>query len=217
LVHIKYPKLFRIKCQDADGDKIRNCLGSLSGKMRRKAPTSPLANVPAKDLVKRYVAAQSGSARESQASPDQSSADDVRLLRREIEARIRRRDREILTIAVETLQTGADEDIASEQIEMTKGKARAVIEGLRGGPPVAQDGISRPNSTKGPTNQKPDRESIVMPILRKKGWSIYDWANESGVDSHTANGYLKGKTRPYPSTRKKLADALSIPIEKLPV
>ena len=60
------------------------------------------------------------------------------------------------------------------------------------------------------------RESLVCPILDKKGWSIEDWANESGVDFHTANNYLKSKTNPYRSTRKKLADSLGIGVEELP-
>jgi hypothetical protein len=36
------------------------------------------------------------------------------------------------------------------------------------------------------------------------------------VDFHTANDYLKGKTNSYKSTRKKLADALGVPVEELP-
>lgn len=60
------------------------------------------------------------------------------------------------------------------------------------------------------------REGFVMPILKKKGWSILDWANESKVDYHTAQGYLKGQTNPYLSTRRKLADALGVPVEELP-
>jgi len=43
-----------------------------------------------------------------------------------------------------------------------------------------------------------------------------EWAQESGVDFHTASSYLKGKTKPYQSTRKKLADSLGIPGEDLP-
>jgi hypothetical protein len=60
------------------------------------------------------------------------------------------------------------------------------------------------------------RESIVRPMLRSKGWSTLEWAQESGVDFHTASSYLKGKTKPYQSTRKKLADSLGIPGEDLP-
>jgi len=62
-----------------------------------------------------------------------------------------------------------------------------------------------------------ERARFVMPILEKNGWSILDWANESDVDFHTANDYLKGTTkRPYRSTRKKLADSLGVMVEALP-
>jgi lambda repressor-like predicted transcriptional regulator len=56
----------------------------------------------------------------------------------------------------------------------------------------------------------------VQPILAKNGWSIHDWAIESEVDFHTANNYLKGKSKPYRSTRKKLADSLGISVQDLP-
>jgi hypothetical protein len=61
-----------------------------------------------------------------------------------------------------------------------------------------------------------ERQSFVEPILDKKGWSANRFAVEAEVDFHTVNGYLKGKTRPNRSTRKQLADALEIPINKLP-
>lgn len=60
------------------------------------------------------------------------------------------------------------------------------------------------------------RKSFVMPVLQAKGWSIHDWAINSGVDFHTANDYLNGKTKPYSSTRKKLAESLGIEVQDLP-
>lgn len=60
------------------------------------------------------------------------------------------------------------------------------------------------------------RRSIVLPILKTKGWSIYDWANEAEVAHATAMDYLDEKTTPYRSTIKKLADALGLPIDKMP-
>ena len=60
------------------------------------------------------------------------------------------------------------------------------------------------------------RQGFVMPILKKKGWSKLDWASESKVDYHTADDYMKGKTNPYLSTRRKLADALGVSVEELP-
>jgi hypothetical protein len=61
-----------------------------------------------------------------------------------------------------------------------------------------------------------ERKSFVLPILDKKGWSILDWAHNSGVDFNTASNYLKGKTKPYKSTRAKLANSLGVEVLKLP-
>lgn len=60
------------------------------------------------------------------------------------------------------------------------------------------------------------REAFVLPILNRKGWSLLDWANTSEVDFHTVNDYLKGATKPYPSTRVKLAASLGVAVEDLP-
>jgi hypothetical protein len=60
------------------------------------------------------------------------------------------------------------------------------------------------------------RQAFVERILTEKGWSILDWADNSGVDFHTANDYLKGTTKPYRSTRKKLADSLGVAVADLP-
>ena len=56
----------------------------------------------------------------------------------------------------------------------------------------------------------------MQPFLDKKGWSINQLALEADVDFHTANDYLKGRTRPNRATRKQLADALGIAIGELP-
>ncbi len=61
-----------------------------------------------------------------------------------------------------------------------------------------------------------ERESFVLPILDKKGWSINQLALEAELDFHTVNDYLKRKTRPNRSTRKNLADALGIAVDRLP-
>jgi hypothetical protein len=60
------------------------------------------------------------------------------------------------------------------------------------------------------------RKSVVMPILQEKGWSIHDLAINSTVDFHTANDYINGRTKPYSSTRKKLAESLGIKVQDLP-
>jgi hypothetical protein len=74
-----------------------------------------------------------------------------------------------------------------------------------------------PPTTKGqPLISANAREAFVLPILKQKGWSTNDWAQESKVDFHTADDYLKGETHPYRSTRKKLAVALGLAEDKLP-
>jgi hypothetical protein len=67
-----------------------------------------------------------------------------------------------------------------------------------------------------PQSRCDDRRSVMVPILDREGFSIHDWAINSGVDFHTADNYLKGKTNPRPSTRKKLAESLKLSIESLP-
>jgi lambda repressor-like predicted transcriptional regulator len=61
-----------------------------------------------------------------------------------------------------------------------------------------------------------ERRAFVIPLLDKKGWSILDWANEAGVSHATAIDYLDKKTKPYRSTRLKLAKALGVNVEQLP-
>jgi lambda repressor-like predicted transcriptional regulator len=60
------------------------------------------------------------------------------------------------------------------------------------------------------------RQSILQSLLNGHGWSTNDLAVKAGVDFHTANRYLKGSAKSYPSTRKKLADALGVRVEELP-
>jgi len=67
-----------------------------------------------------------------------------------------------------------------------------------------------------PGNTGAAREAFVRPLLEQKGWSIYEWSVNAKVDFHTANGYLKNKTNPYPSTKKKLAESLGVEPTNLP-
>ena len=60
------------------------------------------------------------------------------------------------------------------------------------------------------------REAFVIPILKKKGLSIHGWASTANVDFHTADNYLKGKSKPYRDTLKKLADSLGVEVANLP-
>jgi hypothetical protein len=61
-----------------------------------------------------------------------------------------------------------------------------------------------------------NRRTIVDPLLKAKGWSVLDWAITAKVTHATAMDYLNLKTRPYASTRLKLANALGIPEKELP-
>jgi len=56
----------------------------------------------------------------------------------------------------------------------------------------------------------------VTKILENKGWSLRDFATQAKVDVHTVTSYMKRKSTPYRSTRKKLADALGVSPEALP-
>lgn len=60
------------------------------------------------------------------------------------------------------------------------------------------------------------REEFLRPMLKTKGLSVHGWARKANVDFHTADNYLKGKTKPNPDTLKSLADALGLKVEELP-
>jgi lambda repressor-like predicted transcriptional regulator len=65
-------------------------------------------------------------------------------------------------------------------------------------------------------SQLQPRRAFVEPILEEKGWSILEWADEAKVAHATAMDYLQNKTRPYRSTRVKLATALGVSAKQLP-
>jgi hypothetical protein len=66
------------------------------------------------------------------------------------------------------------------------------------------------------TCKRNKRQLFVEPILEKKGWSTHRFAVEAEVDFHTANDYLKNKTKPNRATRTQLAKALGISVDQLP-
>jgi lambda repressor-like predicted transcriptional regulator len=72
------------------------------------------------------------------------------------------------------------------------------------------------NRSAEPSPKPNQRKVYVLPILETKGWSILDWANEAEVAYHTAADYLDGKTRPYRSSRLKMAKALGVTVQQLP-
>jgi hypothetical protein len=61
------------------------------------------------------------------------------------------------------------------------------------------------------------REAVVRPILTNNGWTVSEWALRAGVDFHTADDYLKGRTKLQPSKRKQLAEVLGLKAEQLPL
>jgi lambda repressor-like predicted transcriptional regulator len=64
-------------------------------------------------------------------------------------------------------------------------------------------------------NEPVQREAFLRAMLDERGLSIHDWAVKAGVDFHTADNYLKGKSKPYPATLKKLAGALGVDVAKI--
>lgn len=77
--------------------------------------------------------------------------------------------------------------------------------------------ISHSERAKVQPRSETTREAVISKLLAERGWSIFDWANEAGVAHATAIDYFRGKTKPYRSTRLKLAKALGIPVDKMPV
>lgn len=64
-------------------------------------------------------------------------------------------------------------------------------------------------------NMISSREKRLRSLLVQKGWSTNDLAVHSGVDFHTADNFIKGKTKSYPNTRNKMAKALEVDPEDL--
>jgi hypothetical protein len=60
------------------------------------------------------------------------------------------------------------------------------------------------------------RKAFIEPTLAEKGFSTHGWANEAGVDHHTADNYLKGSTDLRVDTKNKLARALGLKPGQLP-
>lgn len=186
--------------------------------MVRKERAAALSRIPANDLVNRYKAVETKLARERNAPLVEALRDNLQLLRDEMEKRMKRRDRGILKIAAEALKYGAEE-LASEQLEATRTEATKVVASLGTATNVAsgQHETSLPKPPSAPSADRGRRRSsFVMPLLAQKGWSTRDWAVNAEVDFHTVNDFLKGRTDPYRSTRKKLAESLGVAVEKLP-
>jgi lambda repressor-like predicted transcriptional regulator len=122
----------------------------------------------------------------------------------------------------------APEEI-QQQIALLKAK-RARLAEMRSEEQRQEGSLEEPKAftaTRSSTNASPvamtpmeekrsSRTAFVDPLLKAKGWSILDWANDAKVSHATAMDYLQGKTSPYRSTRLKLAKALGVSVERLP-
>jgi hypothetical protein len=131
-----------------------------------------------------------------------------------------------LELQVRHLESKLSTRYEIEAMELSKQeapKASAISRSLK-----SEDRVSWPHRcrSKGRLSDMtdPDKLEIVLtrkaslePLLAERGFSVHDWAKSANVDFHTANDYLRGKTRPHPSTLKKLAQALGIEVATLPV
>jgi hypothetical protein len=61
-----------------------------------------------------------------------------------------------------------------------------------------------------------ERQAVVTPVLRQRRWSASRWAENAGVDKSVALGYLSGTSTPHEENRKALAQAIGLPLNRLP-
>jgi len=61
-----------------------------------------------------------------------------------------------------------------------------------------------------------DRQAVVLPILRKKGWSRGRWATTAGVSKNSVYEYLEGKRNLSDGNRLAMAEVLELKPEDLP-
>lgn len=93
----------------------------------------------------------------------------------------------------------------------------AFAELISGGSPAGPQGVTAPGGKSAMLATTGDtRQTILTPILKTKSLSVNDWAVQAGVDFHTANDYLNGKTNPHPSTLAKLALPLGMAVMDMP-
>jgi hypothetical protein len=118
----------------------------------------------------------------------------------------RRNQRDGLSIEEKQLESVPRRMVPTSETEPKNRRAAALT-------PIQSDGETTKRA-EGPEHK--NREAFLRETLEKKGFSVHDWAKQASVDFHTADDFLKGKTRPYPSTRRKLLDALGVKTEDLP-
>ena len=60
------------------------------------------------------------------------------------------------------------------------------------------------------------RQSVVLPILKRKRWTRGKWVTVSGVGKNCVYEYLDGKRNPGVANRQAMADALGVKLDELP-
>ena len=68
----------------------------------------------------------------------------------------------------------------------------------------------------GSVSQAEARTEFVRRILVQKGMTLSGLAAEAGLDPKTIRNYVDGKSKSYPHTRKRIADALGVDVQDLP-
>jgi hypothetical protein len=66
------------------------------------------------------------------------------------------------------------------------------------------------------SNLSKTRADFVLPLLRQRGWTPYNWAKEATVDPGVVYDYLGNKTDLRPESAQKLAAALGVDLSALP-
>jgi hypothetical protein len=68
----------------------------------------------------------------------------------------------------------------------------------------------------GPNTVGEHRSAVLKPILADKGYTRSKWAKVAGVDPSVVYDYMSGNSNPNAESRKVLADAIGLAVDKLP-
>jgi hypothetical protein len=60
------------------------------------------------------------------------------------------------------------------------------------------------------------RRTVILPILKRKGWTIPQWARAANMNQAVAYAYMNGESDPRRESRVALAGALGIAVTDLP-
>lgn len=111
---------------------------------------------------------------------------------------------------VDLEEIGGQEHVKLAQRQAVESAPSAVVR-----TPANSNGTSAIRSSP-VTDSKTFFENIVVAFLRDKGWSVDRFAKEAGLDRHTVNDYMNGKTKPFPATKAAIAKTLGIKVSDMP-